>query len=215
MSPVTVSIPSCGNLHVLLLPKMEIHFDNVDNETVLTVLFYPWLHFTILRAQGAVTRGGRGRGSNRGKRPNGAGRGGRRAPQKQRMCEDCEENAATQFCADCQPPLVLCDNCALVLHRGVTRRNHKLKGKVPLRYMCILSKAGACCGSLHVVDNDTANQKTKCHCMHFEVTWPFVWGCIENQNKIKIADAFFSKKSNLKYRFSSGFWTLIIYILNS
>ena len=63
----------------------------------------------------------------------GTGRCGRRAPQKQRMCEDCEENAATQFCADCQPPLVLCDNCALVLHRGVTRRNHQLKGKVPLR----------------------------------------------------------------------------------
>ena len=67
------------------------------------------------------------------KGPSGAGRGGRRAPQKQRMCEDCEENAATQFCADCQPPLVLCDNCALVLHRGVTRRNHQLKGNIPLK----------------------------------------------------------------------------------
>ena len=98
-----------------------------------TALFYLWLHVIILRPQGRVTRGGRGRGGNRGKRPNGAGRCGRRAPQKQRMCEDCEENAATQFCADCQPPLVLCDNCALVLHRGVTRRNHQLKGKVPLR----------------------------------------------------------------------------------
>ena len=95
--------------------------------------YYQWLHFTILRSRGAVTRGKRGRGSNRGKGLGGAGRGGRRAPHKQRMCEDCEENAATQYCADCQPPLVLCDNCALVLHRGVTRRNHQLKGKVPLR----------------------------------------------------------------------------------
>lgn len=52
---------------------------------------------------------------------------GKRAPQKQRTCEDCEVNLATQFCSDCQPPLVLCDECAVVLHRGVTRRNHQLK----------------------------------------------------------------------------------------
>ena len=48
------------------------------------------------------------------------------------MCEDCEENVATQFCADCQPPLVLCDDCVVVLHRGATRRNHQLKGEFPL-----------------------------------------------------------------------------------
>ena len=54
---------------------------------------------------------------------------GKRAPQKQRTCEDCEVNLATQFCSDCQPPLVLCDECAVVLHRGVTRRNHQLKGE--------------------------------------------------------------------------------------
>ena len=55
-------------------------------------------------------------------------RGRKRIPQKQRTCEDCEENVATQFCSDCQPPLVLCDDCALLLHRGAKRRNHQLKG---------------------------------------------------------------------------------------
>lgn len=94
---------------------------------------------TILRTQGAGNRRGRGRGNIRGKRPNGVGRAGRRAPQKQRMCEDCEENAATQFCADCQPPLVLCDNCAVVLHRGATRRNHQLKGEVVIRILKVVS----------------------------------------------------------------------------
>lgn len=99
-------------------------------------MFHPiYDDITILRPQGAANRGGRGRGNNKGKGPAGVGRGGRRAPQKQRMCEDCEENAATQFCADCQPPLVLCDNCAVVLHRGATRRNHQLKGGCSLHFI--------------------------------------------------------------------------------
>ena len=79
-----------------------------------------------------VQVGGRGKGNrvtvDKGKRQAATGRGGRKAPQKQRTCEDCEENVATHFCADCQPPLVLCDDCAAVLHRGARRRNHQLKG---------------------------------------------------------------------------------------
>lgn len=77
-------------------------------------------------------RGGRNKANNRGRRANGAGKVGRRAPQRQRMCGDCEENVATLFCADCQPSLVLCDDCAVVLHRGATRRNHHLKGELLL-----------------------------------------------------------------------------------
>lgn len=112
-------------------------------------------HVSILRPQGNRGGTGRGRGNNRGKRPTGVGRAVRRAPQKQRMCEDCEENAATQFCADCQPPLVLCDNCAVVLHRGVTRRNHQLKGGISLRLRQVHTEV-----VLHHGQN-TANQETK------------------------------------------------------
>ncbi|XP_022808699.1 uncharacterized protein LOC111345675 isoform X3 [Stylophora pistillata] len=82
------------------------------------------------RDVGAVQRGGGNKASKGGRTVNGAGKGARKAPQRQRMCGDCEENVATLFCPDCQPSLVLCDDCAVVLHRGVTRRNHHLKDVV-------------------------------------------------------------------------------------
>lgn len=81
-----------------------------------------------LRVQAGGQRKGNRVTVDKGKRAAATGRGGRKASQKQRICEDCEENVATHFCTDCQPALVLCDDCAAVLHRGARRRNHQLKG---------------------------------------------------------------------------------------
>ena len=102
-------ILSCYLLEILLAFEYVPHFFSYDHN-----------------------RGGRNKANNRGRRVNGAGKVGRRAPQRQRMCGDCEENVATLFCADCQPSLVLCNDCAVVLHRGATRRNHHLKGELLL-----------------------------------------------------------------------------------
>lgn len=77
---------------------------------------------------GSRAKGNRSSDGTRGQKPSGKQVRGKKAPQKQRTCEDCEDNEATQYCVDCQPPLVLCDDCAVLLHRGVTRRNHQLKG---------------------------------------------------------------------------------------
>ncbi|XP_031569810.1 uncharacterized protein LOC116304243 [Actinia tenebrosa] len=53
--------------------------------------------------------------------------GGRRRANRNRTCDDCEVAIAISYCADCNPPLCLCDTCWRSLHRGATRKNHQMK----------------------------------------------------------------------------------------
>jgi len=77
------------------------------------------------RQNQAVNAGGIQNRNNRG--PVNAGR---RRANNNRMCSDCEVAMAIAFCGECNPPLCLCDNCWMTLHRGATRRNHQRRGEL-------------------------------------------------------------------------------------